>query len=105
MNGRSCSTSRPQAVDFGGAVDARHMNEEDVAIAKRWHQEGFLEFGRMAMETLEKPGASARGRNSTYWVHLSDEAMVEAHELRAARARRMWDNRTYVRTCDTRRVA
>lgn len=89
------------AVDFGGLVDSRHMNAEDVAIAKRWSEEGFLEFGRMAMETIEK-AVSVRGRHSTSWVHLSDEALTEAHELRAARAKRMWENRTYVRTFDLR---
>jgi hypothetical protein len=86
------------AVDHAGAVVAMRMNAEELALARRWAAEGFIEFGRIRSDSI-KPGGP-HNPAPTMWVHLSDEAMEEAHAFRAARARRLWINRHYARTVD-----
>lgn len=82
-----------RAVDYGGRVNTLHMNGEDFDIAKRWDEEGFVGFGRIV----------ARNHNSdgSHWVKLSDEAWKLAHKERKARAKRMWDNKTWLSTKDS----
>jgi len=70
-----------QAVDHGGALDGRHMNADDFAIAVRWRDEGFLRrFERIPAALL---GAY---HPRTHIVVLSPEAFVLAHSERLARA-------------------
>lgn len=57
-----------RAVDYGGKVDARHMNKEDMEIARGWNKSGFLKFGRIKFHDIDKGG--------THWCELSDEAWV-----------------------------
>jgi len=70
-----------RAVDHGGAVDTRHMNEEDAAIAGRWNRSGYLQFGRMSSKDIKERGI-------THWCFMSDQAMADAHAERKARAAR-----------------
>ena len=84
-----------QATDYGGLVDARHMNDEDMRIVEQWVEDGFVEFGRVCFEDVER--LSGR-RNVTNWVYLSAEAWGLAHSERHARAKRMWDKRTWSKT-------
>lgn len=79
-----------RAVDYGGRVDARHMNSDDFVIAKIWSDGRFIEFGRIYSKDVTSQGA--------HWVRLSDEAFVLAHQLRKERAERMWGNRVYETT-------
>ncbi|WP_019584506.1 hypothetical protein [Thioalkalivibrio sp. ALE16] len=81
-----------RAVDHGGLIDARRMNEADMAIAQRWNESGFIRFGRLASESLPMPCGSA------HWCSLSDDAWFHAHAERRARharinARRTWRTR------------
>ena len=78
------------AVDNGGKIDIRHMNDTDREIAERWHKSNFISYGRIKFADINS--------NKTHWCHLSDEAFAEAHELRRKRATRMWKNRTWETT-------
>jgi hypothetical protein len=86
-----------QATDYGGRVDVRHMNEDDMNIADKWNKDGFLKFGRIRFKDIRQAGT----RHSTHWVVLSDKAWKDAHEERKARAKRMYDKRDWKTTEET----
>jgi hypothetical protein len=79
-----------RAVDYGGRVAGPHMNQEDLDIAKRWAGKGFIRFGRICMEHINREGC--------YWVELTDAAWEVAHKERRAKAGRMFANRKYLTT-------
>ena len=83
-----------RAVDHGGRVDTRHMNKEDMDIAKAWNESGFLRFGRIALEDANANGGS--------WVEFTDEAWAAAHQLRMERGKRGWSSRRYKTTEESR---
>jgi hypothetical protein len=71
-----------RAVDYGGVVDMRMMNDEDLTIAESWKESGFLTvFRRIPYKTITKFGES-------HFVELSEEAFSLAHEERIARSKR-----------------
>jgi hypothetical protein len=72
------------AVDNGGKVDTRHMNSEDLELAKTWGEEGFIEFGRIKMHDIKY--------NKTHWVILSDDAWELTHKERRNRCKRIMEN-------------
>lgn len=72
-----------RAVDYGGKVDTRHMNAEDMAIAKNWNTEGFVKFGRIKFHDINILS------KMTHWCELSDEAWTLAHQERRARCTRI----------------
>jgi len=80
------------AVDRGGLVDIRRMNEDDVRIAKNWSAAGFVGFGRVKYDDIK----------STYshWCELSDEAWTIAHQGRRLRCARLTERREW-RKVDT----
>jgi hypothetical protein len=78
-------------VDHAGKLDPRRMNTEDFEIAKIWNESGFIEFGRVRFSDI---GTEHR----SYYVFLTEEAMKLAHEERAARAKRMQENRQWQTT-------
>ena len=73
------------AVDHGGAVEGRRMNDEDFALAARWSVEGFITFERIRARDI-KPDQQ---RVATHGVSLSQAAWEAAHKERRARAVRM----------------
>lgn len=79
------------AVDFTGRVDARRMSDVDYNIARRWHDSGFIRFGRIVSADHNPQGQ--------HWCELSDEAWELAHEERRARFERNCPPR-YERTED-----
>lgn len=74
------------AVDNRGIVDdIKKMNKEDLGIAKKWNEEGFLSFKRYThRDSYGRPVL-------TYRVKLTDEAILLAHQLRRDRIRRHED--------------
>ncbi len=84
-----------RAVDHGGRVDTRRMNEAEMDIANRWNAEGFLEFGRIVYADCTPHGS--------HWVRLSDDAWQKVHAERKARARRVWAKRTFQTTAEKAR--
>ena len=71
-----------RAVDHGGLVDTKHMNREDMEIANKWNDEGFVKFGRIKSHSIAV---------STHWCELSEEPWDSAHAERKARHKRlMW---------------
>ncbi len=68
------------AVDGSGAVKTVHMNAEDMAIARRWNEEGYLTFKRIHSSKLQII------KGATHWVELSSDAWNDAAALRKARA-------------------
>jgi hypothetical protein len=75
------------AVDYGGKVDARHMNDDDFNIAKQWNAEGFIEFGRIKFHDIVE--------KKTHWVTLSIDAWTLAHTERKERAERLIAKQTF----------
>lgn len=84
-----------RAVDYGGAVDVRHMNDDDFKLVKRWAKKGYLEFGRIAAS-----GTRNTEVGYNYWVVLSETAWVNAHSERRRRNERMWAKRTWRKTSE-----
>ena len=83
-----------RAVDYGGRVATPHMNDDDRTIVDRWVEEGYVEYGRIALEDHNKQG--------THWVKLSAEALKAAHQERTARIDRMWAARRFKTTAEKR---
>lgn len=81
-------------VDYGGPVNAKSMNADDFSIAKRWNDEGFIEFGRIWSGDLE------RYYPKSHWVVLSGRAMDLAHGERKERGKRMIEERTWRKTSE-----
>lgn len=73
-----------QAVDYGGTLESARMNADDFAIAKRWHEAGFVHFGRIAFNDITTHNGVARD----HWCVLSEEAWTLAHAERRARCER-----------------
>ena len=74
-----------QAVDYGGKLESVRMNADDFAIAKRWNEAGFVQFGRIAFHDIKNNAGVARD----HWCVLSDEAWKLAHAERRARCERV----------------
>ena len=87
-----------RATDNNGSVLAPNMNSEDFDIAKKWNEEGFVKFGRIASEHV----TAQRG---AYWCNLSEEAWEIAHALRKAKAERCWASRVWITTEEKRELA
>jgi len=85
-----------RAVDFGGRVDTRHMNDIDMAIANRWNKESFVSFGRIVIRHHNSQG--------THWCKLSEEAWELAHAERRQRELRLWHKRSWITTAENREV-
>jgi len=85
-----------RSVDYGGRVDALHMNAEDLTIAKKWNEEGFIEFGRIVYRNITNAG--------TQFVKFSEEAWKLAHEERRARFNRMWLKRDWISTKESMEI-
>jgi hypothetical protein len=82
-----------QAVDYGGKLEAVRMNSDDFAIAKRWNETGFVQFGRIAFHDITKLAGVARD----HWCVLSEEAWAVAHAERRARCQRLMEKLTVQR--------
>ena len=78
-------------VDHGGEVEGSHMNKEEYGIAHRWHETGFIAFGRLPAKSIMREGkrGSSTSRRATNWVRFSGAAWAEAHRLRRERAERL----------------
>ena len=85
------------AVEYGGKVDVRHMNEDDFKIAEAWNKTGYIKFGRICAKDI-----ISGIRASTHWVELSDTAWTEAHVERKERFNRIDSKRTWTRTEELR---
>ena len=83
-----------RAVDHSGRIKTSYMNAEDIKIAERWNEEGFVSFGQIASEDLNEFGS--------HWCHLSDEAWRVAAAERKARAGRLWIKRNWKTTEEKR---
>ena len=75
-----------RAVDYSGRVDGRHMNNDDMKIAKGWSESGFIRFGRLLCAEIRSLQERYGKRVSTHWVELTDEAWQFAHKLRKEKA-------------------
>lgn len=82
------------AVDHGGLVDVHGMNDEDRIITNRWHEAGYIEYGRIRAHDIRNFANSS----CTHWVELSPTAFRDAHQERIARAERMKKKRTWNKT-------
>lgn len=69
------------AVDYGGKVDVRRLNGSDMEIAKNWNEIGFIRFGRIAADDIQKYSQCL----FSHWCVLSEFAWADAHAERRAR--------------------
>jgi len=80
-----------RAVDYGGRVVMTHMNGTDVTIIKRWAKKGFIGFGRIRFE-------DTKAFSSTHWCEFTAESWKVVHQLRLARAKRVFGGRRWTKT-------
>ena len=73
------------AVDYGGKIDQRRINDQERDTLNSWANSGFIQYGRIAAADIV-PGL-------THWTILSDKAWDAAHNERRARHNRMMQNR------------
>jgi hypothetical protein len=71
-------------VDYGGLVKSECMNADDFEIADRWNDAGYVRFGRVKANDIQKGVPYPRNR----WCALSESAWADAHALRRERAKR-----------------
>ena len=83
------------AVEKSGRVKAVHMNADDLKTAEQWNKEGFVKFGRIALEDISEFGSN--------WCRLSEEAWQLAFAERKDRANRIWDKRLWKTTAEKRK--
>jgi len=89
-----------RAVDEGGSINTLHLNDIDKRIIKSWFKSGFIEYGRIVHEDVERFSSSTK--RFTNWCRLGPEAWDLAHEERRARAERKWGVRTWITTKEVR---
>ena len=82
------------SVDYGGLLEGKRMNDDDLAALRKFQDAGLLSFGRVPAKLLRP--LSDYGRNPTHWVTFTDDAWQLAHELRRERAARGSASRTKV---------
>lgn len=80
------------AVDCFGRLDTKKMNAEDIAILDRWRKAHFVDSGRIRAKDCTAQGSM--------WSSLSTAAWTAAHAERKARAERMWEKRTWLKTSE-----
>jgi len=85
-----------RAVDYGGRVSLVYMNRDDMKIAEKWNESGFVFFGRIVIRHHNKDG--------TNWCRLSEEAWKLAHQERKARHKRMWEKRDWISTSESQEI-
>lgn len=91
------------AVDYGGLVEARRMNAEDLATMERWNESGFVVSGRVSSDDLRR--WENHTRRPTRWCELSEQAWQAAHAERRARYRRLMEKRDWTKTAELRAAA
>lgn len=91
------------AVDYGGLVEARRMNAEDVATMARWNDSGFVLSGRVSSADLRR--WENHNRRPTQWCELSEQAWQAAHDERRARCQRLMEKRDWTKTAELRDAA
>jgi hypothetical protein len=77
-----------QAVDYGGLLQSVRMNSDDFAIAARWNESGFVQFGRIAANDITPTG---NNYPRTHWCLLSDAAWEVVYAVRRARCKTKMD--------------
>lgn len=83
-----------RAVDNGGLVDTRYMNDEDREIAKDWVEKNFVQYGRITARDAKRLSYT----QCTHAVFLSEEAWKLAHQERRNRQRRLHRNISWITT-------
>ena len=73
-----------RAVDHGGFLDTKQINADDIAIGKRWNEEGFMTFKRATKRNFDGDIKAL-----TYKVSLTDAAWKIVAKLRRERAIRL----------------
>ncbi|WP_395175766.1 hypothetical protein [Roseibium alexandrii] len=86
------------AVDHGGLVRDASMNADDVSIAKRWSENGYIKFERVCSQQRSRGGHNDRNHVAT----LGDEAFKDAHRHRRERADRQYKLRSRLTAAEAR---
>lgn len=73
-------------VDNCGNVRTAHMNNEDMGIAKKWKDEGLIEFGRRPSKLIKNKG---KIKTATHYVRFTDKAWEWEAKIRKERAKRL----------------
>lgn len=77
-----------RAVDYSGRVDVSRMNQQEMVLARKWDEEGFVQFGRIKFEDCQSNKFES-------YCHLSPGAYALAAEKRRERAERGWAQKGY----------
>ncbi len=77
-----------RATDHAGKLKSEQLNDADRANLDAWNKTGLVKSGRIAHKDLINDGCHL-------WAELSDNAWWLAHSLRRAKAKRLWDSRSW----------
>ena len=86
-----------RAVDHGGVLRNENLNGDDWAILEEWSKKDYVKKYRICSRDLSFVGGSV-------CVELSDDAFRDVHNLREARAKRLWSKRTFLTTEEYRNL-
>ncbi|WP_186019898.1 hypothetical protein [Burkholderia gladioli] len=72
-------------VDYGGLLEGRRMNQDDMDALKALAYAGSISFGRVPGSLLSEI-RDRTGRHVTHWITFNDVAWNLAHAIRRERA-------------------
>jgi len=75
-------------VDYGGLLEGKRMNADDIEALEDMQDAGLLRFGRVPGRLL----GSFIGRDVTHWVEFTDAAWALAFAVRRFRAEQSKSN-------------
>jgi len=81
-------------VDYGGSVERRRLNDDDMKIIEKWKESEFISFGRISFKDIHGT------RPATHWCELSPSAWLLAHANRKAKSLRTQKNRKWSKTSE-----
>ena len=90
-------------VDYGGLLESRRMNSNDLVALREFADAGILTFGRIPSDLLAP--LADYGRAPTHWITFTDAAWTLAHALRRARAAKPSKSRSRVDAALAERTA
>lgn len=83
-----------RAVDYGGRLHPKQMNDADHANLDKWNASGYVKSGRIVVADHNEDGS--------LWVWLSPQAFTDAQAERRARAKRIWEQERFTTTAEGR---
>jgi hypothetical protein len=85
-----------RATNHSGLINVSQINKEEIDICNRWNKKGFIQFGRVVARNVRS--------YCFMWCKLPESTFKIAHKLRKERADRMWLNKNWLSTEESREM-